>query len=59
MANIEDEEEEEIVVVEVKPPKRKNIATLKVRGHQQLYHFTDIDINNELKHFLSPPTAKT
>ncbi|XP_037303839.1 fer-1-like protein 4 [Pungitius pungitius] len=30
MANIEDDEEEEIVVVEVKPPKRKNIATLKL-----------------------------
>ena len=34
MANIEDEEEqEEIVVVEVKPPKRKTIATLQVWGH--------------------------
>ncbi|KAM6946878.1 fer-1-like protein 4 [Lycodopsis pacificus] len=32
MANIEDEEEEEMVVVEVKPPKRKNIATLKLYG---------------------------
>ena len=33
MANIEEEEEEEIVVVEIKPPKRKNIATLEVWGH--------------------------
>lgn len=32
MANIE-EEEEEVVVVEVEPPKRKKIATLKVRDH--------------------------
>lgn len=30
MANIE-EEEEEVVVVEIEPPKRKKIATLKVR----------------------------
>lgn len=29
MANIE-EEEEEIVILEIEPPKRKNIATLKV-----------------------------
>lgn len=32
MANIE-EEEEEAVVVEIEPPKRKKIATLKVFGH--------------------------
>ena len=29
MSNIE-EEEEEVVVIEVEPPKRKTIATLKV-----------------------------
>ena len=33
MANIEEEEEEDMVVVEIEPPKRKNIATLKVRGY--------------------------
>ncbi|XP_034389646.1 fer-1-like protein 4 [Cyclopterus lumpus] len=32
MANIEDEDEEEIVAAPVKPPKRKNIATLKLYG---------------------------
>ena len=32
MANIEDEEED-VVVVELEPPKRKKIATLKVWGH--------------------------
>ncbi|XP_029287824.1 LOW QUALITY PROTEIN: fer-1-like protein 4 [Cottoperca gobio] len=32
MANIEEEEEEEIVVVEIEPPKRKNIATIKLYG---------------------------
>uniref|UniRef100_A0A8D0AGF7 Fer-1 like family member 4 n=1 Tax=Sander lucioperca TaxID=283035 RepID=A0A8D0AGF7_SANLU len=30
MANIEEEDEEEIGVVEIKPPRRKNIATLKL-----------------------------
>ncbi|XP_033938430.1 fer-1-like protein 4 [Pseudochaenichthys georgianus] len=30
MANIEEEEEEDMVVVEIEPPKRKNIATLKL-----------------------------
>lgn len=33
MANIEDEEED-VVVVEMEPPKRKKIATLKVWGHR-------------------------
>ncbi|XP_033995078.1 fer-1-like protein 4 isoform X1 [Trematomus bernacchii] len=32
MANIEEEEEEDMVVVEIEPPKRKNIATLKLYG---------------------------
>lgn len=30
MANIEEEEEDETVVIEIEPPKRKAIATLKV-----------------------------
>lgn len=38
MANIE-EEEEEVVVVEIEPPKRKKIATLKVRDHCDAVHF--------------------
>lgn len=44
MANIEEEEEEEeeVVVVEVEPPKRKNIATLKLYGS---------DLESEFKQF--------
>lgn len=38
MANIEDEEED-VVVVEIEPPKRKKIATLKVWSHCD-WHFT-------------------